>query len=251
MGYLICDKCGGSYELQEGESPGDFSDVCECGGTLRYVDNLNSNQPKNTTGLKYCPKCGTGNSVNDKFCSNCGTNLVESTENSSSTKYKSNKLSKFWNNRDKKGKALVGTAGVCCFGVIVLIILAGFGSSDAGISSDQMRNAANVTAAQLYNGSGELIGKPVEMTGEVIQTGDGQIRIADVNLDEYGYNQGTTQDVLVNGKTTDLTLYENDIVVVYGIFKGQTSYTTVLGANRNVPEISNAIIKPTGGKVKQ
>ena len=63
------------------------------------------------------------------------------------------------------------------------------------MSSDQMRNAANVTAAQLIQWKWRTIGKPVEMTGEVIQTDDGQIRIADVNLDEYGYNQGTTQDV--------------------------------------------------------
>jgi cytoskeletal protein RodZ len=43
VGYLKCDKCGGSYELQEGESPEDFSDKCECGGTLRYVENLDTN----------------------------------------------------------------------------------------------------------------------------------------------------------------------------------------------------------------
>ena len=140
----------------------------------------------------------------------------------------------------------MGIAGICCFGVILLIILVGFASNEAGISSDQMQNAVNVTAAQLYNGTGELIGKPVKMTGEIIQTGDGQIRIANVNLDQYDYNQSINQDVLVNGKTTDLTLHENDIVVVYGIFEGQTSS----GANINVPEIDNAIIKPTGGKAK-
>ncbi|MGB9937410.1 MAG: zinc-ribbon domain-containing protein [Methanobacterium sp.] len=32
---LICNKCGGYYELQEGESPKDF-DLCECGGKLKY-----------------------------------------------------------------------------------------------------------------------------------------------------------------------------------------------------------------------
>jgi len=36
LGYLKCEKCGGYYELQEGESPDDF-DVCECGGKLGYV----------------------------------------------------------------------------------------------------------------------------------------------------------------------------------------------------------------------
>ena len=34
MGYLICDKCGGYYELQPGEKPEDFSNECECGGKL-------------------------------------------------------------------------------------------------------------------------------------------------------------------------------------------------------------------------
>jgi len=30
--FLVCDKCGGYYELQKGESPEDFTDKCECGG---------------------------------------------------------------------------------------------------------------------------------------------------------------------------------------------------------------------------
>jgi len=35
MGYLVCDKCKGYYELQPGESASDFEE-CECGGNLRY-----------------------------------------------------------------------------------------------------------------------------------------------------------------------------------------------------------------------
>jgi hypothetical protein len=37
MSYLVCDKCGGCYELQEGESSEDFSDKCECGGKLKSI----------------------------------------------------------------------------------------------------------------------------------------------------------------------------------------------------------------------
>jgi len=37
-GYLICDKCGGYYKLQSGESPDDFSRECECGGKLAYKE---------------------------------------------------------------------------------------------------------------------------------------------------------------------------------------------------------------------
>jgi hypothetical protein len=39
-GYLVCEKCWGYYKLQPGESPEDF-DYCECGGKLRYTENLN------------------------------------------------------------------------------------------------------------------------------------------------------------------------------------------------------------------
>ena len=41
MGYLICKNCGGFYELQPDESPGDFSQ-CQCGGELVYKENLNN-----------------------------------------------------------------------------------------------------------------------------------------------------------------------------------------------------------------
>jgi len=36
-GYLVCDKCGGYYELQSGESPEDF-DRCQCGGKLEFLE---------------------------------------------------------------------------------------------------------------------------------------------------------------------------------------------------------------------
>jgi hypothetical protein len=49
MQYLVCEECGGYYELQKGESTDDF-DVCQCGGKLGYkkrVDNTNFNLHKN------------------------------------------------------------------------------------------------------------------------------------------------------------------------------------------------------------
>lgn len=38
MRYLFCDKCERYHELQPDESPDNFSDQCECGGKLEYVD---------------------------------------------------------------------------------------------------------------------------------------------------------------------------------------------------------------------
>lgn len=39
-GYLVCDRCGGYYELQKGETPEDFSEECECGGKLGHYHDL-------------------------------------------------------------------------------------------------------------------------------------------------------------------------------------------------------------------
>jgi len=39
MGYLICENCGGFYELQPGEHPDDF-EKCQCGGKLQYRKHL-------------------------------------------------------------------------------------------------------------------------------------------------------------------------------------------------------------------
>ncbi len=39
MSYLICQKCGGYYELEEDEFPEDF-DRCQCGGKLIYTEHL-------------------------------------------------------------------------------------------------------------------------------------------------------------------------------------------------------------------
>lgn len=57
MGYLVCDKCGGYYKLQPGESPENFGDQCECGGKLSYYTNFTSegvftNQPKKSASSK-------------------------------------------------------------------------------------------------------------------------------------------------------------------------------------------------------
>lgn len=49
--YLVCNNCQGTYELQPGEKPEDFSDKCECGGKLTYsknISNNNHNEPTKT-----------------------------------------------------------------------------------------------------------------------------------------------------------------------------------------------------------
>ncbi len=47
MPYLICQRCGGYYELDEDENPDDF-DTCYCGGALVYSYSLYHQPQKHT-----------------------------------------------------------------------------------------------------------------------------------------------------------------------------------------------------------
>lgn len=46
MYYLICEKCGRYYKLQDGESPEEFTTICECGSSLQYVEFPEENKKK-------------------------------------------------------------------------------------------------------------------------------------------------------------------------------------------------------------
>ena len=39
-GYLVCVKCNTYYKLEPGESPGDFTTKCECGGKFKFFKNI-------------------------------------------------------------------------------------------------------------------------------------------------------------------------------------------------------------------
>ena len=77
MPYLICESCGGYYELMEEESPEDF-DNCQCGGDLRLVDSINETEDKIEDTEKQhliCPHCGN-KEYQGVFCSKCGGKLI-------------------------------------------------------------------------------------------------------------------------------------------------------------------------------
>jgi RNA polymerase subunit RPABC4/transcription elongation factor Spt4 len=70
MSYLVCDQCGGYYELQPGEYPRDFKHTCECGGNLKYTRKLD-NQIN-------CPNCRKVIDKNSEICPACGFKLTKS-----------------------------------------------------------------------------------------------------------------------------------------------------------------------------
>lgn len=52
-GYLVCNNCGGYYELQSGESWKDFDTECECGGQLVQSANDSLHPESNLSEEEY------------------------------------------------------------------------------------------------------------------------------------------------------------------------------------------------------
>jgi len=105
MGYLVCEKCGGYYELQDGESPNDFSDKCECGGKLVYSENLENTEKDS--------KNKNPSSINK---------ATESANKGSSE------------NKQKNKKIGIGILSICCIGIILIVVMGGSLFSDKASS---------------------------------------------------------------------------------------------------------------------
>jgi len=90
VSYVVCDKCGGYYELQKGESADDPQNLrfwdpengvfegfeaCQCGGNLRYVENKPQSIEENNKPKLMCSNC-LKESEGGVFCPNCGGKLI-------------------------------------------------------------------------------------------------------------------------------------------------------------------------------
>ncbi|CEL24006.1 zinc ribbon domain-containing protein [Methanobacterium formicicum] len=147
MGYLICAKCGGYYELQDGESPADF-ESCECGGTLKYTengDNINS-QIKETPIHLTCPLCGTENPEIAEFCASCGNNLSKENEKTILRDEKVSNLQKKYNkspNRGYKNKFSIALILILLISVSMAIYLVNISNTSINTCSTE-ENAPEV-----------------------------------------------------------------------------------------------------------
>ncbi len=64
-GVLECENCGGYYELQLGESSEDF-DKCQCGGKLKYIQTIPSNNHSDKIEAKNMDKLRSMINLNKK-----------------------------------------------------------------------------------------------------------------------------------------------------------------------------------------
>lgn len=119
MGYLICENCRSYYELKEGESPEDFLDKCECGGKLRYAENIDIVSP----------------------------DWEEAPINDNQEPISTRGLGGWWNKRNNITKT-IGILSFCCLGVLIIIGLFAFISPDSNSSTN---NTTTVTSENTFN----------------------------------------------------------------------------------------------------
>lgn len=151
MGYLVCDKCKGYYELKDGESPEDFENECDCGGKLVYaerIDNINSSYEEAPINM-LCPVCGSENPEMAEFCAECGNNIRQENEKTltnaeklaklqkkyNKPKTSKNKFDVWWNKQSSKNKKVFSLVGICCLGLILIVGISAMVSPDKTTST--------------------------------------------------------------------------------------------------------------------
>ncbi len=203
---------------------------------------------------KNCSNCKTDNPDNSSFCQSCGEPLAEANTPIKSSAKNGNGLGGFWNKQSKNGKIALGV-GVCCLGLIIIIAIGGMMAPDSNSNTSTSNNNASTantptstdtstpastsstptkTTITALMGSSIPLGTNVVVSGTVLQSGDGFLIIEDSN-----YNDVYVELDSSNTKTG----YENQAVTIIGTTEGPYDYTTVSGADRNIPGINNAVIQ--------
>lgn len=203
---------------------------------------------------KTCSNCKTDNPDNSAFCQKCGTELKEVKDPIKYTAKSGSGIGGFWNKQSKNGKIALGV-GVCCLGLIIIIAIAGMMSPDNNTStSNNSTSTTNTSTPATTNTStpaattssptkttisalmGTSIpdGTNVEVSGTVLQSGDGFLIIEDDNDNDLYVDLDDSNTV---------TAYENQVVTVVGTTEGPYDYTTVDGADRTIPSIGSAIVQ--------
>jgi uncharacterized membrane protein len=84
MGYIICEACGGYYELQSGEYADDFEN-CQCGGNLKLVEDSFLMPEPEIKARFVCSNCLEENEAG-LYCSKCGGRLISINNKNNETK---------------------------------------------------------------------------------------------------------------------------------------------------------------------
>jgi hypothetical protein len=197
---------------------------------------------------KNCSNCNSDNPDNSSFCQKCGQTLEEINNPSKTNLEKGTGIGGFWNKQSKNGKIALGV-GACCLGLILLMAIGGMMTPDNNTSPSTSDNSSSTTdtstpatststptktTISALMGTSIPVGTNVKVSGTVLQSGDGFLIIEDDNYNDLYVNLDSS-----NTKTA----YENQAVTLVGTTEGPYDYTTVSGADRNIPSIGSAMVQ--------
>jgi hypothetical protein len=205
---------------------------------------------------KTCSNCKTDNPDNSSFCQKCGQTLEDVKNPMKNNTTNGTGIGGFWSKQSKNGKIALGV-GVCCLGLIIIIAIAGMMAPDNNTGTSTSNNSTSTTntstpattdtstpasttssptktTINALMGTSIADGTNVEVSGTVLQSGDGFLIIEDDN----------DNDLYVDlDDSNTKTAYENQAVTVVGTTEGPYDYTTVDGADRTIPSIGSAIVQ--------
>jgi ribosomal protein L40E len=196
---------------------------------------------------KICPKCRAENLDTAVFCQNCGEDLNNVKSSVKPTEASNVGAGGWWSKQGTGTKLAVGIGGVCCIGLILIVIIGGMFAPDATTTNTTSENSTDqpnttsqstqstattetpktVTISQLYNNQVPE-GTYVKVTGTVLQSDGTTLRIEDAD----------SQDIVIEG--VNVNAYEGNNVTVVGTYTGPGSYETVMGSSRTVPYVKYA-----------
>lgn len=101
------------------------------------------------------------------------------------------------------------------------------------------------TYEELARNPQKMIGKKVKITGEVVQNmehgTENELRV-DITKDKYGFYSDTIYITYIRNDNEDRVL-EDDIITIWGIDRGEHSYTSILGSKVTLPYIEGKYVK--------
>jgi len=205
--------------------------------------------------MSFCNNCGAENPDNVKFCSNCGAAL-KSTSGEAAAMFEMDRKREILAEPKKRGFLnLIGWAIkwmiISVVSLFVLVIFVGFffGFSD----SDQSGQTSEITLTideikeksiivsydELMRHNEDYIGEIVHYKVEVIQVNekwgnDKYILLCKMpSSDPYDFSMDSFY-INYEGER----LLEDDLIEIWATVDGLKTYTTVLGAEKTIPELT-------------
>ncbi|MDO5835805.1 MAG: hypothetical protein Q4P17_04790 [Methanobacterium sp.] len=161
----------------------------------------------------------------------------------------------WWARQSSGTKGLLGVAGVCCIGIILIVLIGGILSPDSNTSgnsttnisktsystpavaaeseSDYKASCKSISFKELEKNPDGHSGERVKYTGEVVQIME-NYGVSSIRMD-VGSNFGDTIYVSYPGTTSAV---EGSTITVYGVVDGSYTYTSQAGWEISLPKVT-------------